>query len=147
MATITAPAKPDLLPVPELSYKPLSPDQWKRVLDQVEAQIAAGTIIPEPPDVPEAPLATESAQVVDAFQRLYPKPGPVGTALSEAARRVAQGEEVERVLDAIDPEIRAAVEAALREALTGHGQSAGGSVERQGAQGTLKPSPPATPEV
>lgn len=72
-------------------------------------------------------LATESAQATEAFERLYTKSGPVGSALTEAARRVAQGEKVGRVLDDIYPGIREATEADLRQALAGRGEEGAGS--------------------
>lgn len=70
-------------------------------------------------------LAEVSAILGEAFAREAHSAGPVGSAITQAAQRVARGEKVRSVVD----DIETAVKQALQEALEGRGATRGTSLE------------------
>lgn len=58
-------------------------------------------------------IASESGRLEEIFKGLYTRSGPIATAITEAARRVANGEKPADVVDSIYGQVREAIQADL----------------------------------
>lgn len=84
-------------------------------------------------------LADQSSQLEEVFQRLYTRGGPIANLLTDAARKVASGQNLRSVSDELYP----AVTEAIRQAIPGSGKPPGAHGAVPQSEETLAPGAPA----